>query len=48
MIKNFKDKNENIRYYNSELLLKILIQTRIEPKNCNDKKLSLDENWKIN
>ena len=48
MIKNFKDKNENIRDYNSELLLKILSQTSIEPKNCNDKELSVDENWKIN
>ena len=48
MIKNFKDKNENIRDYNSELLLKILNQTSIEPKNCNDKELSVDGNWKIN
>ena len=48
MIKNFKDKNENIRDYNSELLLKILNQTSIEPKNSNVKELFVDENWKIN
>ena len=48
MIKNFKDKNEALRDYNSELLLKILNQTSIEPKNTNDKELFVDENWKIN
>ena len=48
MIKNFKDKNETLRDYNSELLLKILNQTSIEPKNNNDKELFVDENWKIN
>tara|TARA_Y100000991_G_scaffold55337_1_gene40440 strand:- start:496 stop:771 length:276 start_codon:yes stop_codon:yes gene_type:complete len=48
MIKNFKDKNKNVRDYNSELLLKILNQTSIEPKNSNDKELFVDENWKIN
>jgi len=48
MIKNFKDKNENLRKYNSELLLKILNQTSIEPQNTNDKELFVDENWKIN
>ena len=48
MIKNFKDKNETLRDYNSELLLKILNQTSIEPKNTNDKQLFVDENWKIN
>ena len=48
MIKNFKDKNEYLRDYNSELLLKILNQTSIEPKNTNDKELFVDENWKIN
>ena len=48
MIKNFKDKNENLRDYNSELLLKILNQTSVEPKNSNDKELFVDENWKIN
>ena len=37
MIKNFKDKNENVRDYNSELLLKILNKTSIEPKSNNDK-----------
>ena len=48
MIKNFKDKNKNVRDYNSELLLKILNKTSIEPKNSNDKELFVDENWKIN
>jgi len=48
MIKNFKDENENSRDYKSELLLKILNQTSIEPKNINDKELFVDENWKIN
>ena len=48
MIKNFKDKNENVRDYNSELLLKILNKTSIEAKNNNDKQLFVDENWKIN
>ena len=48
MIKNFKDKNENVRDYNSELLLKILNKTCIEAKNNNDKELFVDENWKIN
>ncbi len=48
MIKNIKDKNETLRDYNSELLLKILNQTSIEPKNTNDKELFVDENWKIN
>ena len=48
MNKNFKDKNQNLRKYNSELLLKILNQTSIEPQNTNDKELFVDENWKIN
>ena len=48
MIKNFKDKNENVRDYNSELLLKILNKTLIEPENSDDKELFVDENWKIN
>ena len=48
MIKNFKDKNENVRDYNSELLLKILNKTSIEAINNNDKELFVDENWKIN
>ena len=48
MNKNFKDKNENFRKYNSELLLKILNQTSIEPQNTNDKEIFVDENWKIN
>ena len=48
MMKNFKDKNETLRDYNSELLLKILSQTSTETKNTYDKELFVDENWKIN
>ena len=48
MNKNFNDKNENLRDYNSELLLKILSQTSTETKNTYDKELFVDENWKIN
>ena len=48
MNKNFDDKNENLRDYNSELLLKILSQTSTETKNTYDKELFVDENWKIN
>ena len=48
MMKNFKDKNENLRDHNSELLLKILSQTSTETKNTYDKELFVDEIWKIN
>ena len=48
MMKNFKDKNDNLRDHNSELLLKILSQTSTETKNTYDKELFVDENWKIN
>ena len=48
MNKNFDDKNENLRDYNSELLLKILSQTSTETKNTYVKELFVDENWKIN
>ena len=48
MIKNFNDKNENLRDYNSELLLKILSQTSTETKNTYDKELFVDEDGKIN
>ena len=48
MIENFKDSTENVRDYNSELLLKILNKTSIENKNIDDKELFVDENWKIN
>ena len=48
MIENFKENPENIRDYNSELLLKILNKTSIETENSDDKALSVDENWNIN
>ena len=40
--------SENIREYNSELILKILTNTSIKLKNSDDKELFVDENWKIN
>ena len=48
MIANFKDNPEKFIDYDSELLLKILNKTFIENKNCGDKELFVDENWKIN
>ena len=48
MIENFKESSNNIRDYNSELLLKILNKTSIKKKNTDDKELFVDENWKIN
>jgi len=48
MIENFKENPENVRDYNSELLLKILNKTSIETKNSKDLELFVDENWKIN
>ena len=48
MIENFKENPENFIYYDSELLFRILNKTSIETKNCEDKELFEDENWKIN
>ena len=48
MTENFKESSNNLRDYNSELLLKILNKTSIETKNSNDKELFVDEYWKIN
>ena len=48
MIENFKENPENVKDYNSELLLKILKKTSVEPNNSDDKELFVDENWKIN
>ena len=45
---NYKDIHQEFRDYDSDLLLKILNKTLIEPKNSYDKGLFLDENWKIN
>ena len=48
MFENYKDSNQEFRDYDSDLLLKILNKTLIEPKNSDDKELFVDENWKIN
>tara|TARA_B100000886_G_scaffold205103_1_gene141638 strand:- start:231 stop:434 length:204 start_codon:yes stop_codon:yes gene_type:complete len=48
MLENYKDSHQEFRDYDSDLLLKILNKTLIEPKNSDDKELCVDENWKIN
>ena len=48
MIENYKKSHQEFRDYDSDLLLKILNKTLIEPKNSDDKELFVDENWKIN
>ena len=48
MFENYKDCHQEFRDYDSDLLLKILNKTLIEPKNIDDKELFVDENWKIN
>ena len=48
MIKNLKERPEEFKDYDSELLLKILNKTSLENKKVDDKELFVDENWKIN
>ncbi len=48
MIENFKERDEEFKGYNSELLLNILNKTSVDTKKCDDKELFVDENWKIN
>ena len=48
MLENYKDGHQEFRDYDSDLLLKILNKTLIEPKNSDNKELFVDENWKIN
>lgn len=48
MIENLKESPEKFKYYDSELLLKILNKTSFENKKGDDKELFVDENWKIN
>ena len=48
MIENLKESPEEFKDYDSELLLKILNKSSIEPKNNDGKELFVDENWKIN
>ena len=48
MFENYNESHKEFRDYDSDLLLKILNKTLIEPKNSDDKELFVDENWKIN
>ena len=48
MIENYKESPQEVRDSDSDLLLKILNKTSIEPENSDDKELFVDENWKIN
>ena len=48
MIKNFKERPEEFKDYDSELLLKIINKTSVEIEKSDDKELFVDENWKIN
>ena len=48
MIENFKEKLEEFKDYDAELLLKIINKTSFETKKSDDKELFVDENWKIN
>ena len=48
MIKNFKESPEEIKDYDSELLLKILNKTSFGIKKGDYEELFVDENWKIN
>ena len=48
MIENLKERPEEFKDYDSELLLKILNKTSLETKKGNVKELFVDENWKIN
>ena len=48
MIENFKERSEEFKDYDSELLLNILNKTLLETKKGNVKELFVDENWKIN
>ena len=48
MIENFKESPKEFKDYDAELLLKIINNTSLENKKCDDKELFVDENWKIN
>ena len=48
MIENFKERPEEFKDYDSELLLQILNKTSVKTKKSDDKELFVDENWKIN
>ena len=48
MIKKLKEGPKEFKDYDSELLLKIINKTSLENEKGDDKKLFVDENWKIN
>ena len=48
MIENLKERPEEFKDYDSELLLNILNKTSLDNKKGDDKELFVDENWKIN
>ena len=48
MIENLKERPEEFKDYDSELLLNILNKTSLENEKGDDKELFVDENWKIN
>ena len=48
MIENLKDRSEEFKDYDSELILKILNKTSLENEKGDVKELFVDENWKIN
>ena len=48
MIENSKKSSEELKDYDSELLLKIMNKTSFENKKGDGKELFVDENWKIN
>ena len=48
MIENHKESPQEFRDSDSDLLLKILNKTSIEPNNSDNKELFVDENWKMN
>ena len=48
MIEISKDSPQESKDYDSELLLKIINKTSFETKKSEDKKLFVDEDWKIN
>ena len=48
MIENLKERPEEFKDYDSELLLKILNKTSLGNKKGDDKEIFVNENWKIN
>ena len=48
MIENFKERPEEFKDYDSELLLRIINKTSVEAKKSDDEELFVDEDWRIN